>query len=87
MVVLPLFWDQVDNAQRLAETGFGIRLPAYAFEDAYLTGAVDRLLADGGLAARLDGIAGRLRSRPGTVMAADAIEQLARTRSRSPAWR
>ena len=29
MVVLPLFWDQVDNAQRLAETGFGARLPAY----------------------------------------------------------
>ena len=30
MVCLPLFWDQVDNAQRLAETGFGARLPAYA---------------------------------------------------------
>ena len=29
MVVLPLFWDQVDNAQRVAETGFGVRLPAY----------------------------------------------------------
>ena len=41
MVVLPLFWDQVDNAQRVDETGFGRRLPAYAFRDEELTGAID----------------------------------------------
>ena len=36
MVVLPLFWDQVDNAQRVHETGFGRRLATYDFEDAEL---------------------------------------------------
>ena len=46
MVVLPLFWDQVDNAQRVDETGFGVRLPAYGFEATELTRAIDRLLAD-----------------------------------------
>ena len=25
MLVLPIFWDQHDNAQRVHETGFGIR--------------------------------------------------------------
>jgi UDP:flavonoid glycosyltransferase YjiC (YdhE family) len=74
MVVLPLFWDQVDNAQRVDELGFGVRLPAYDFEDAQLTGAVDRLLADASLRARLGAISTRLKASPGTVRAADLIE-------------
>ena len=45
MVVLPLFWDQYDNAQRIEEVGFGVRLPTYEFEDAQLHDAIDRLLA------------------------------------------
>ncbi len=32
MVVLPLFWDQYDNAQRIDETGFGTRLDTYAHD-------------------------------------------------------
>ena len=79
MVVLPLFWDQVDNAQRIDETGLGARLPAYSFEDAELLGAIDRLLADGPLADRLARMAARRREEPGTVKAADLIERLART--------
>ena len=80
MVVLPLFWDQVDNAQRVAETRFGVRLPAYDFADHELTGAIDRLLADPALAARLAATSARLRADPGTVKAADLIERVAVTR-------
>jgi MGT family glycosyltransferase len=79
MVVLPLFWDQVDNAQRIAETGFGVRLPAYAFEDDQLTAAVDRLLADEALRGRLDTISQRLQANPGTRHAADLVERVALT--------
>ena len=46
MIVLPIFWDQHDNAQRVHETGYGIRLPTYDFADGELAAALDRLLAD-----------------------------------------
>jgi MGT family glycosyltransferase len=82
MVVLPLFWDQVDNAQRVDETGFGVRLPAYDFQDAQLTGAIDRLLADRPLNQRLAATSQRIQSQSGTAKAADLIEQLALTGKR-----
>ena len=83
MIVLPLFWDQVDNAQRVDETGFGRRLTTYDFRDEELTGAVDELLADPELAARLAAMSGRIRASGGTVRAADFIERLAVTRGTS----
>ena len=74
MVVLPLFWDQYDNAQRVQELGFGLRLDTYGFADDELTGAVDRLLGDTALHARMAANAEVIRSRRGTVKAADLIE-------------
>ncbi len=79
MVVLPLFWDQVDNAQRVDETGFGRRLSTYGFRDEELTGAIDELLGDAALRDRMAGIAARMRAAAGTSRAADLIEQLATT--------
>jgi UDP:flavonoid glycosyltransferase YjiC (YdhE family) len=77
MVVLPLFWDQYDNAQRIHDRGFGVRLSTYAFADGALAGAVMRLHGDARLRARLGTIARRLQAAPGTVRAADLIERLA----------
>ncbi len=74
MVVLPLFWDQYDNAQRMDELGLGVRLPTFDFEDAQLGEAIERLLADEGLAGRLKEISSRLQASPGTERAADCIE-------------
>ncbi|HET7128658.1 MAG TPA: nucleotide disphospho-sugar-binding domain-containing protein [Gaiellaceae bacterium] len=77
MVVLPLFWDQYDNAQRVHGTGFGVRLDTYGHTREQLTGAVDRLLADESLKARLAAASARLHAAPGTERAAVLIEQLA----------
>lgn len=78
MVLLPLFWDQHDNAQRMHETGFGVRLATYAHEPAELTAAVEGLLADEAMAARRQAVARRLQAAPGTVKAAEIIEGVAR---------
>jgi MGT family glycosyltransferase len=77
MVVLPLFWDQHDNAQRVSEIGFGARLHAFEFEDGELLGAIDRLLDDAALRARLAAMSDRLKAAPGTERAADLIAGVA----------
>jgi UDP:flavonoid glycosyltransferase YjiC (YdhE family) len=79
MIGLPLFWDQYDNAQRLQETGFGRRLPTYDWTEEQLAGAVNQLLADDALAARMRAGAEAIRSDPGREKAATLLERLATT--------
>jgi UDP:flavonoid glycosyltransferase YjiC (YdhE family) len=74
MVVLPLFWDQYDNAQRVDETGFGVRLPTYAFADDDLRTAIDRLLGDADLRGRMARTGAEIQARDGVAKAADAIQ-------------
>lgn len=76
LIVLPLFWDQYENAQRIDELGFGVRLDTYGFADADLTEAVDRLLADTPLRNRLADIGAAIRARDGLRVGADVIERV-----------
>ncbi len=77
MLVLPIFWDQHDNAQRVHETGYGLRVATYTFEPAALRGALDTVLDDAALRARCHAAGERLRRRPGTAVAAGLIEGVA----------
>ncbi len=79
MVLLPIFWDQHDNAQRVHETGYGERLGTYSFTDAELTRAIDGLLGETALYAKLAEVSQRLQADPGNVRAADLIERVAET--------
>jgi MGT family glycosyltransferase len=79
MVLLPIFWDQHDNAQRVHETGFGERLPTYSFTDEEISRAIDGLVGEDALHAKLGEISKRLQANPGNVRAADLIERLAET--------
>ena len=76
MVLLPLFWDQYDNAQRMDELGFGRRLKTYEFTDAELVDAVNGLLGDAALRARLTSVGESIRARAGKERAADLIEEV-----------
>jgi MGT family glycosyltransferase len=74
LIVLPLFWDQYDNAQRVHEQGYGVRLATYGFTDAELHGAIERLLGDAVLRARMAADAERIRAFDGVRVAAERIE-------------
>jgi MGT family glycosyltransferase len=77
MILLPLFWDQYDNAQRMDELGFGVRLATYAFTDQQLDDALERVLAPevrAAAAARGEAI----RERDGLRTGADVIERVGR---------
>jgi len=78
MIVLPLFWDQYDNAQRVAELGLGIRLDTYRFTDSEMHSALAKLLTDTALGGRLARAAAQIQGRQGLRAAADLIESAAR---------
>jgi len=77
MIVLPLFWDQHDNAQRVDELGLGVRLDTYRFTDAEMHGAIARLLGDEALHARLGEAGRQIQARQGLRRAAGLIEAAA----------
>ncbi len=78
MIVLPLFWDQYDNAQRVDELGLGVRLSTYAFTDDEMFEALDRLLGDQSLRGDLDRMGAAIRARDGLRRGADVIESVGR---------
>jgi MGT family glycosyltransferase len=79
MVLLPLFWDQYDNAQRVDERGFGHRLDPYGFTPDELRASVADLLGNTALRQKLDAVGADIRARNGLEQAALRIEELARS--------
>jgi len=73
MVVLPLFWDQYDNAQRVDERGYGRRMASYEFTATQLRATVGELLADDALSRRLRHASQRIRGADGVGRAAELI--------------
>lgn len=78
MILLPLFWDQYDNAQRMDELGFGVRLSTYGFTEDEMDAALDRLLGDRELRERMARMGEEIRARDGLRAGADVIERVGR---------
>ena len=76
MIVLPLFADQFDNAQRLHETGFGVRLDPYAFTEKELLHKIDHLLTDDHLRAKLAAASKRIKNSDAHERLASKLEEL-----------
>jgi MGT family glycosyltransferase len=83
MIVLPLFWDQHDNARRVEEQGVGLRFAPYAVTAQELNSAVDRLLQDRTLRSRLAGVGSAVRAADGAGVAAKRIAEIGWRRRQS----
>ncbi|CAF1451234.1 unnamed protein product [Adineta ricciae] len=76
LIVLPLFGDQFDNAQRIEEKGFGIRLSTYSCTEEELLNAIETLLADKQLEEKLKIISKETRESDNRTQIAQLIEDL-----------
>lgn len=76
MVLLGMFGDQFDNAQRLHETGYGRRIDPYNFTDEQLLEAVDDLLVDDVLKTKLANASRRIQTSRKHEELVEKIEQL-----------
>ena len=76
MIVLPLFCDQYDNAQRVQEKGYGIRLEPYSYQESELHLAIETLLSDDILKERLKKASIRIQDSDSKQNACERIEQM-----------
>lgn len=76
MIVMPIFSDQFDNAQRIEEKGFGKRLNGHKCSQQELWQAIDELLYDEKLKERLEAARERICQDQSKVKACEKIEQM-----------
>ncbi len=77
MIVLPLFSDQFDNAQRVHETGYGLRLDPYTCSEEDLLKGIENLINDSELKKKLKIMSERIRKSKSIERVAEKIEFLA----------
>lgn len=75
-LIMPYVWDGHDNATRVQETGHGLKLHRANWSEEELAQAVQTLLTDKEMAARLKASSASMRSSPGPALAAERIVSL-----------
>jgi UDP:flavonoid glycosyltransferase YjiC (YdhE family) len=76
MIVMPLFFDQYDTAQRIEEKGFGVRLDPYVCGENELLECIERTLNDKTLALKLEKMSKRIQSSKNLLKITEIIENL-----------
>ncbi|MGQ3291650.1 MAG: glycosyltransferase, partial [Shinella sp.] len=75
-LIMPYCWDGHDNAARAAETAVGRRLGRYDWSDAELADAIEGLLSDEAMHARLKTNAAKMHKAAGATHAAEEIARI-----------
>ena len=77
ILVLPLFCDQLDNGQRVEETGMGIQFQPYDVTEQELLSGIDKLLGDELLEKRMIATSKRMQASKSQARAAELLENVA----------
>lgn len=75
-LLMPFAWDGFDSARRIQETGHGLGIDRYEWADEELTGAIERLLNDKAIHARVKETSEYMRAQDGRRKAARLIDEL-----------
>jgi len=77
-LILPYVWDGHDNATRVQETGHGLKMDRYVWNDADLAQALETLLTDAAMHAKLRQTSAHMQARDGAQKAATLLDGLVR---------
>jgi len=75
-IIMPYVWDGHDNATRVDETGHGMKMDRYRWDDAELAANIARLLGDSQIKARLAETSSAMQRGRGPQQAAQALDKL-----------
>ena len=76
LIVMPLFCDQFDNAQRVQEKGFGIRLNPFRCTKEELAKSIESLTNNDDLLLKFKSISDRIKAEAKSGKVAQLIEKL-----------
>jgi len=77
-LIMPYVWDGHDNATRVQETGHGLKLDRYQWRDEEFLAALETLLTDESMQARLAATSAHMRRADGRAKAARLLDELLR---------
>lgn len=75
-LIMPYVWDGHDNATRVQETGHGLKMHRSNWTDAQFAGAIETLLNDQEMHARLKSTSAHMKKEDGRQKAARIIDQI-----------
>ncbi|NP_001310107.1 uncharacterized UDP-glucosyltransferase YdhE-like [Tetranychus urticae] len=81
MIILPMFYDQLDNAQRLEDLKLGLRVDPFRYDEDEIHKLVDELLENTEIQDRITKISDQLKNSKSREKVLELIEKTARTKS------
>jgi UDP:flavonoid glycosyltransferase YjiC (YdhE family) len=73
---MPYCWDGHDNASRIQETGYGLKMERYTWSDGDIENAIRTMLTDKAMQDRLARLSAHMQAQDGRRKGAEALDKL-----------